>query len=69
MTSTPFDPGPASGVEAGGAEAVEADGRWTLVLRRRLRHPRPRHLVGADRSRAAGGMGPVHLGPRPGPHG
>jgi len=36
MTSTPFDPGP-----AGGAEAVEADGRWTHVLRRRLRHPRP----------------------------
>ena len=36
MTSTPFDPGP-----AGDAEAVEADGRWTLVLRRRLRHPRP----------------------------
>jgi uncharacterized protein YndB with AHSA1/START domain len=37
MTSRPLDPGPVADVEA-----HETDGRWTLVFRRRLRHPRPR---------------------------
>ena len=64
MTSTPFDPGPADD-----AEAVEADGRWTLVLRRRLRHPRPAVWSALTDPDAARGLGPVHRGPRPGPHG
>ena len=31
--------------------------------------PAPRRLVGADRPRAARCLGPLHRGPRPGPHG
>ena len=64
MTSTPFDPGPADD-----AEAVEADGRWTLVLRRRLRHSRPVVWSALTDPGQIAAWAPYSTGPRPGPHG